>query len=171
MKDFMVIDFETLKTTPDAVILAFGAYFVSLKDGIPDYEEIIKNGFYRTFDTRSQIEEGRKIGKDTLEWWKSQSVEAQRILLESDDDIKLPEFLADFREYIDNNSNNSEFWIFARSPSFDYSILDNIRGQYNEPEYWKFWNEKDTRTFIDAMLMNLPISEKFNKFLLLAYYK
>jgi hypothetical protein len=161
MKNFLVLDSETLGTRPDSVILSVGAYFVNVEEDIPSFDKIIENGFYLKFDAKEQIEAGRTIDKSTVQWWENQGEVAQEVLSPSDNDVSYTRLFEGLRNYL---KGKTDYWIFARSPSFDFGILDNIRCQLEIPGLWPFYQEKDIRTFLDTMLMVLPFEEQWNKF-------
>jgi|SaaInlStandDraft_3_1057020.scaffolds.fasta_scaffold00692_15 hypothetical protein len=148
MKSFLIIDFETLDTRPSAVVLSLGAYYVDLDKDLPSYQDIIDTGYYKTFDVEEQVQDGRTISKDTLDWWKDVGEEAQHILKPSNDDVSYKSLIPSLREYI---SDYSDFFVFARSPSFDFSIIDDIIYSQKEEVLYPQWMQRDTRTWIECM--------------------
>ncbi|SVD06981.1 uncharacterized protein METZ01_LOCUS359835, partial [marine metagenome] len=71
MKDTVILDIETLGSVNNCVILSVGMVAV---DSTKDYtfKELIDNGYYAKLNVKSQVDAGRKIYKDTLEWWNQQ---------------------------------------------------------------------------------------------------
>jgi DNA-binding XRE family transcriptional regulator len=161
MKNFLVIDTETLGTKPDSVILSLGAYFVDVEKDIPSFDKIVEDGFYMKFDAKEQIDDGRTVDKATLEWWEKEGDVAKDVLAASDNDVSYTRLFEGLNNYL---KGKTDYWIFARSPSFDFTVLDNIRNYNNIESLWPFYHEKDIRTFLDTMLMVLPFEEQWNKF-------
>jgi hypothetical protein len=161
MKNFLVLDFESLGTSPNSVVTSFGAYYVDVEQEIPSFDEIIQTGLYLKFDIQEQINDGRKVEKATIDWWEKQNDEAKKELEPSEDDVSYKRIFEALRNYLEGKS---DYFVFARSPNFDFSLLDNIRKDLNLNRIWPFFNERDIRTFLDTMFMVLPFEEQWNKF-------
>jgi len=73
-KTHAMIDFETMSTHPNAVVLALGAVAFNSK-GISD------NKFYINIDRRDCIVLGLHTLQSTVDWWEKQSQEAKEALL------------------------------------------------------------------------------------------
>lgn len=136
-KENIMIDLETLGTSPDSAILSIGAVTFD-KDGIGDE-------FYVNVDLKSSIKVGASIDPETVYWWLSQSCEAGIIL--SKDRLNVTPALDRLSEFFRNCSDNVKVW--ANSPSFDCVMLHNYfkRIGYSESP-WRFYNERDFRTFL-----------------------
>jgi hypothetical protein len=148
--DTAIFDIETLGSRASAVVLSVGAVVV---DSTIDYEydDLIKNGFYVTLDVASQVESGRKIEKETLDWWGTQGKDAMSVLAPSSDDIHWRELLPAIFEYFEKNSVNVKtIKVYARGSHFDFGIMHDLfrvtgdAGAYDLP--WRWWNIHDSKT-------------------------
>ena len=69
----VMIDFETLGTAADSVIMSFGAVRFDIESGEMDDE-----AFYRSISIESNLEKGRRIDESTLIWWMDQVPQPRR---------------------------------------------------------------------------------------------
>lgn len=138
----IMIDLETLATSPDAVVLTIGAIRF---DPYDDYEnksiEDLKTFYIRvkpdSFDWPSA-----EISESTLAWWSKQSPAAQAEAfgdhLERFDIRDSMELLFEFCRPCDR--------VWANSPSFDITILETIAKQLNKQVPWQYYQMRDCRT-------------------------
>lgn len=129
----VMIDLETLGTTPDAAIVSIGAVVFD-----PRYGKISEKTFYSELDWENQ---SRHICPETQEWWTKQSPEAQEALSGLDD---LDTSLRELASWLPKDSR-----VWGNGPTFDISILEDAYRQYNIEIPWKFWNIRDCRTVLD----------------------
>ena len=138
MSDLM-IDLETLATTPESVILTIGAQgFDPFSDRFTDVT------FYKRLTIDSQ--DGRAIndvGYDsTVAWWGRQSEDAQEEALgDGDDRIDIVTALKELSKVAWKHDR-----IWANGTTFDMVILEDAFRQYEIPCPWKFWEIMDART-------------------------
>jgi hypothetical protein len=71
MKDQVMLDFETLGTTPDSVVVSLGAVRFTI-DGIKEKHEW-------HFNLNQQLKAKRAVSGDTLIWWMAQGPEAKAV--------------------------------------------------------------------------------------------
>lgn len=139
MKDIMV-DIETLATTPNAVILTIGAIKFSRNGPLLPLDKL--DTFYERIDIKSCQKHGLVIDDDTLKWWNTQDCAFET--LHNPDRIKLKKALKKFTEWIDKCEI-----IWAKSPDFDCVILKNAFTVCGLQTPWKFWNTRCCRTVMD----------------------
>lgn len=135
----LMIDFETLGTTPDCVVISLGACLFTPKGGI-------KDDLYIRFDMSEQLKLGRKIDSETLEWWMSQSDRARAVFKE-----KNGESIRKTHAFISRmlmNSDPKKVRVWCKGLDFDVSIINDIFGMFDQPTPWKFWNVACFRTFL-----------------------
>jgi exodeoxyribonuclease VIII len=154
--DSAVFDIETLGTTANAVILSVGAIAVDSSQDYT-YDELIENGFYVTLDVKSQVDAGRSIEKDTLEWWGKQGNDAMKVLTPSKDDIPWDQLVNKIFDYFQKvGANPASIKVYSRGSHFDFGIMHDLfrvtgdRTPYNLP--WKWWNIHDSKTVIETLL-------------------
>lgn len=134
MSDLM-IDLETLGTSPNAVILTIGAQGFD-----PFSSKLTDVTFYKRVTVESQP--NRKIDDGTVEWWSKQSAAAQEEALgEGDDRVSLKEALQDLSKVAFGHKR-----IWANGVCFDISMLENAFAECEVSCPWKFWEVCDART-------------------------
>lgn len=141
IRDVMV-DLETLGTTPGAPILSIGAVEFVL-DG-----DVLGREFYR--NTIPEFD-GAQPDASTLYWWFQQSDEARKRLT-TPEPIHLTIALPEFEEWLTHDRGN-EFRIWSHGPSFDIAFLEmwwrrvpSVEGRTP----WRYDAARDTRTLFHA---------------------
>lgn len=133
----VMIDIETLDTTPSAVILSIGAVPFNIGNG-----EIGPN-YHSKCDVSLQVRDGHTIGLETLKWWIEQDSNVLSNSLTGGEWVRrsvenLNNFITE--ECVD------EVRLWSNSPSFDLVILKNA---LNNPWPFPYWRERDVRTFVE----------------------
>jgi len=136
----IMLDLETLSTRPDATILTFGACKFS-----PYNQEDITQGIYFRISVDEQIELGRHVDDNTVEWWSHQADDVREEALGDDNRISLDEFTRSLNRFIVGCDN-----IWAQGPVFDIVILENLYRQLGLPCPWQFWQIRDSRTLLST---------------------
>lgn len=127
-----MIDFETLGTKPNSVVLSLGAVLFN--------EEKVLGEFYRAFDIDNQPNRVRQA--DTIEWWGKQTPEAREIFQECKYGTPLDLLPAGFTEFVGYNKVK----IWSNGSDFDIPILVNIYESFGQKVPWKFWDHRCYRT-------------------------
>jgi len=156
MKDTVVLDLETLGSLNNSVILSVGMVAV---DSAEDYEfaDLIKHGFYAKLDVASQVKDGRKIYKDTLDWWEKQGPDAQRILKPLKTDMHWSKLMpAMFNWFKKEGIDFDKAKFYSRGSHFDFALLHDlfrITGDAGAMEIpWRYWNIHDSKTVVETLL-------------------
>lgn len=137
----IMIDNETLNTTPDAVILSIGAVKFH-KDEIGAMGET----FYAVLDIEEQKQRGRTVSQDTLDWWQKQSPEA-RAVLETTDRRPVKEVLDELWDFIyDLDKSCGELRLWGHGSDFDNPQIASLFQMYGMELPWKFRNNRCFRT-------------------------
>lgn len=123
----IMLDFETLAKSADAVIISIGA--VRFDD------ERIYDSFYRIVDPESCIKYGMKIDPKTIEWWQKQSPEA-KAEFENNEGESIREVLRDFRVWIVSPpfSSANDYQIWGNGAAFDNVLLHTALALTNVQE-------------------------------------
>lgn len=140
----VMIDLETMGTTPDSAIVSIGAVIFD-----PRYGIITKNEFYMELDWESQ---NRLIDQETVKWWEGQSEEARAAHYGLDE---LSEALSLLARWLPKDAK-----VWGNGSTFDISMLEDAYRQLNIEIPWKFWNVRDCRTVLD---MYESVRGGFNK--------
>lgn len=139
----VMVDLETMGTTPDTVVLTLGAvrFDPYADDRVKEDRENEK--LYLRFVLETQ--DARSISEDTLKWWADQSDEARAEAFDDGDDrIDLEDGLRQFTRFFKGATK-----IWSHGATFDIVILENAYIEHDLGKPWKFWNARDTRTMFD----------------------
>lgn len=132
----VMLDLETLGTRPGCVILTFGAVKFN-----PYTLDEPGPGIYFRLDADEQIERGREVQEDTLQWWMNQVPEVREEAIGAGERISIEQFYRELNRFLVGANN-----IWAQGPVFDIAILENLYRQYGWPTPWQFWQISDSRT-------------------------
>jgi exodeoxyribonuclease VIII len=140
----VMIDLETMGTTPNSAIVSIGAVPFDPRQG-----KVSNQTFYRELDWEDQ---GRYICPKTTEWWKGQSDEAKAAHFGLD---SLKNALNELAAWLPKDAK-----VWGNGATFDVSMLEDAYRQYYIEIPWKFWNVRDCRTVLD---MYESVRGGFNK--------
>lgn len=159
-----VFDYESIGPFPKGKLAELSYVpFVDDPYDPPTFQELIAKGRKYKFDIRKQPE--RIKDEKTIEWWKQQSKEAQRVLFPSDIDMDLYEghrqFFADLAA---DGVSRWQSYDYTRGPEFDRSMLtDVVRTMTGKLDTFEdmptmFWNSRDVRTAIENRLLTRGVT-------------
>ena len=137
-----MLDLETLATSPDSVILTFGA----LKFDPFDRDREITQGIYFRINVDEQLALGRAFNEDTLNWWSRQPSVIRDEALGEHDRIDLESFTRELNRFVVGATR-----IWAQGPVFDIVILENLYRQLGKPAPWLYYTIRDSRTLLKAL--------------------
>jgi len=142
----LMIDLETMGTTPDSPIIAIGAcYFDPLSGEIGET-------FYTGVSLASCTATGAVINADTVLWWLQQSDAARSAFKNNSSHATLHEALNNLSEFIRSRTpSNVQPW--GNGATFDVSMLDDSYRRCGIVAPWKFWNVRDVRTVVELAAM------------------
>lgn len=140
----VMLDLETLATTPNAVIISVGAVYFS--------KEKLGGTFYAVLDPEDQQANGRVISPDTMAWWAKQSPEARKVF--DEEPTPTAKALADFADFLGNR--NVKVW--GNGADFDCVLLGSLYEAFGMRKPWSFTNNRCFRTLknISQPRTNLP---------------
>lgn len=141
MTTWAMIDIETLATSPESVVLSVGGVKF---DPYTD-KEPFKPVHYR-LNINEQVELGREISEETLQWWGKQTPDIREAAFSDHDRIDLDVFFKSLNKWV---SGCPEIW--CQGPKFDMVILENLYKQKNHHTNWAFWQIRDSRTLFSIM--------------------
>lgn len=138
----VMLDLETLATTPDAAVLQCAACRFN-----PDTGEVdTVNTFNQYLSRDANDKAGRRVDPGTIAWWAKQGPEAQARLAHGETqagDRKFGDMLRAFHAWA------GDCVIWSNGATFDVAIVeDGFRSIGMQPP-WKFWNVRDVRTIVD----------------------
>jgi hypothetical protein len=152
----VMIDIETMATTPDAVILQIGAVakFRSLADAAMfEGAEAYSPLFEVTLDSDQA---NRVTSTSTMAWWKTQNPEAFNNVAFGA--IPLREALHDLNIWIAQLPVPANCLRMVSKGSMDFVILDHAYMQLGIEKLWKYWQVADLRTLLQTFPHIKPVS-------------
>ena len=156
MRDTVVLDIETLGSVNNSVVLSVGMVAVN-SDHDYTFKELVENGYYAKLDVKSQVDSGRKIHKDTVDWWATQGEEAKHVLKPTDKDMHWSKLREDMIQWLTlMGVDIHKVRCYSRGSHFDFGILHDlfrITGNASADELpWRFWNIHDSKTVVLTLL-------------------
>ena len=142
MNTDIMIDLETLATSPDAAILTIGA--VKFDPFGKDIEEPAMDSFYVRVDLDSCDEIGLATSDDTIAWWANQSKEAQEEAFGTDNRLHIREAFDKLYKFCWGAKR-----VWSNGAGFDIVICDHVYKKLNKASPWNFWQARDVRTAFD----------------------
>lgn len=133
----VMLDLETLGTTPNSVILSIGAVNFS------STFEISSNDFFAKIDVGSALLAGLDADKNTLNWWRSQSIEAQDKSFDHNDRWPLSRALLEFADYFKFFGGK---FIWGNGSDFDVALLKRAYNLCGLDTPWIYKNVRCFRT-------------------------
>ncbi|WP_241597421.1 3'-5' exonuclease [Rosenbergiella epipactidis] len=140
MKQLMV-DIETMGTSPVSPILTIGAVFFEPSTGE------IGPQFYQVATLRSEMDNGAVPDADTIMWWMQQSEQARSALAAKASAIN--EVLTDLSSFALYHAPAKFIQVWGNGASFDNVLLRDAYRRAQIPPFWNFWNDRDVRTIVD----------------------
>lgn len=150
----VMIDIETLDTTPSAVVLSAGWAFF-------DSQSVLASG-QRTFDLNAQMRLGRTISPSTVRWWK----DTPQDLPKETPGGSLHHFVAGMQMAqmsVSKGAPSELEGVWANSPSFDLVILRHWAEQLRLALPWSFRAERDFRTWRELAKKNGTLADVLNE--------
>jgi hypothetical protein len=138
----IMLDIETLATSPDAVVLTFGA--IKFDPFNPSIQ--MSDGIYFRINVDEQIDLGRRVDEGTVAWWGTQSAEVREEALGETDRASLEDFTKALNKFVVGATR-----IWAQGPVFDIVILENLYRQIGKPAPWQYYSIRDSRTLLKAL--------------------
>lgn len=138
----IMIDLETLATSPDATVLTIGA--VKFDPFGDDVNEPTCQKFYVRVDIDSCDQLGLAVSDDTVAWWAQQSQEAQDEAFHPDNRVHIVEAMHQLYKFCWGAKR-----VWSHGASFDVVICEHIFNKIQKAVPWKFWEVRCTRTLFD----------------------
>lgn len=150
----VMLDLETLATSPDAAILSIGAVLFDPDQGrIANAEE--GGTFYRVIDLGNSREPG-VIDPRTVEWWMDQALKspaAAEAVFKVGGRVELGAALGDFAAWLLSRGctreSCREWRIWANDPDFDVTILASAYARYGIELPFSYKGSRSMRTLAE----------------------
>lgn len=138
----IMIDLETLATTPDAQILSIGA--VRFDPFGKDVQDAQMTKFYCRVDIDSCDALGLVASDATIEWWSQQSKEAQDEAFDPTDRLHIRDAMEQLYKFCWGAKR-----VWANGACFDIVICEHVFRKIGKAIPWSFWQVRDVRTAFD----------------------
>jgi hypothetical protein len=138
----IMIDLETLNTTPDSTILTIGA--VKFDPFGKELQDPKMDSFYVKVDLDSCDRIGLTTNDDTIAWWANQSKEAQAAAFDPDGRIPIEDAFAQLYKFCWGAKR-----VWANGSCFDIIICEHVFRKIGRAIPWSFWEVRDVRTAFD----------------------
>jgi hypothetical protein len=144
----VMIDIETLSTSPQALVLAIGVVGFNVKTG--QTKTLMQSSIDYSYEANGRMLTTQfAIDAETVKFWMCQDKEAiellefnkkpiTHVLIELNDAIAYAQ--ADAEDHIR---------VWAKDPTFDLVILRHAFTQTHLVPAWEFWQERAVRTIVD----------------------
>lgn len=142
MNTDIMIDLETLDVLPTATILTIGA--VKFDPFGDDANEPQCEKLYIKVDIDSCDAVGGTVSQSTLDWWASQSKEAQEAAFDPNDRVSIQDAMNQLYKFCWGAKR-----VWSHGAGFDVIILENYFRKIGKAIPWQFWEVRDTRTIFD----------------------
>jgi len=135
----IMLDLETMSTTPNAAIISIGAVKFDMDLGLIER-------FYRVVDLESCKEKDFHIDDSTVKWWSKQSDIARKEVAGEGTTpaIPLKYALKQFRDWM--GKGNVQIW--GNGSDFDNVILANAFRKYGVNNAWDYRQNRCYRTMV-----------------------
>lgn len=138
MRHFMV-DIETLDTEPTAIVLSIGVVEFNKDGPVRVNDQIVS--VEANLHTREQYARDRTMSLDTIEWWMDFGARYPK-------HNRRPPWQG-LTEAFSIFPDDEDFIVWAKPPSFDLTILENLAEQEGVEVPWTRHNRRDVYTVAD----------------------
>ena len=153
MQDIMV-DIETLGTTPGSVVLSIGAIMFDPEAGL------LGPTFYEEINQQSCFDIGCTTDASTILWWNRQSADA-RAVLDSTVAKPIQDVLHLFSSFVESTHSKS-VRIWGNGSDFDNVLIISLYNKCNRIPNWKYYNHRCFRT-LKNLFPGVPKGENTGK--------
>lgn len=133
----IMLDFETLATTPDAHVLSLGAVMVGLDLNGERFSH--EKEWFFTEDQPS-----RRKDQGTINWWEKRDASARQVFQKCHDEgISLELFTHQFCDWVGGYYRPK---VWGNGALFDIAIINHLLAQYDRTPPWRYADEMCYRT-------------------------
>lgn len=134
----IMIDLETMGTSPSAAIVAIGAVIFD--------EHTLRDQFYANVDLQSAIDSGATVDGSTVMWWLKQSDAARAAITDPETTRPIREALEDFAAFTRLAAQHGLEGVWGNGASFDNVLLAESYRRLGMDRPWPFWLDRCYRT-------------------------
>jgi hypothetical protein len=164
MNNAIIYDYETLSSNPqDGVVLSLAALAFDETRYVSKpytYEELLGAAQYIKFNVEEQVRVyGRKIQKETVEWWSIQDKAAQHCLAPSADDRSISELPTFLRNLATDPKSIKR--VYTRGNTFDPIFTESILKVLRQLDPYHWGTVRDTRSMIEGLSWGTNLDNGF----------
>lgn len=138
MRDLM-LDLETMSTSPKAAVVAIGAVMFDLERGE------LGQTFYTSVDLTSCMRVGCHVDGETIAWWLNQNEQARKAI--TTDTTPLSSALIRFAGFVETHGGGEEkVRIWGNGSDFDNVILASAYARVHLNRPWRHYHNRCYRT-------------------------
>ena len=148
----IMIDLETLGTTPDSVIVSIAAVKF---DPFDDYQTCgVTADQLPTLNILVDIDcqTDRRIDENTVIWWSQQDPLVQETVFSPIGRVSFADALDQLQRFIWNTGGR----VWAQGTQFDIAMLEHAYRSVNRAYPWRYSQARDSRTLLDLVAVSLP---------------
>lgn len=164
MDNCVIYDFETLgqHQKHSAVVcmamITFNESYYTTSDAYT-YEELVDKAKFIKFDVEDQVTNyGRKINRETLDWWNDQGKEAKHLIVPSDEDRKISELYSFMKEHTEGMKIRKAY---TRGNTFDPMFLQYLMEDTGNKDPFHWRTVRDTRSMIEGMSFGMKLDNDY----------
>lgn len=117
----------------------------------PSYQDLLDNACFVKFDAKEQIDMGRELNKETLEWWEKQHKYVREVSFKPCvNDVSAREGISILQQYMAQFPDPQKQTVWARG-SLDQVTIDSLARKVDVPPIASYNVWRDVRTAIDIM--------------------
>lgn len=145
-----MFDVETLGVESNSVVLSAALIHFDPMEK-PDYQTLLDNAILVKFNAKEQIDAGRKVNIDTLEWWKNQHEYIRNLaFIPSKEDVSVEQAFTLLHNYMNKFPNAHKQTMWARG-SLDQLVIDSLAKKFDLQPITNYNMWRDVRTAVDIM--------------------
>lgn len=147
-KRHVMIDLETMGTTPGSAIAAIGAVFFNPIGTLPPLDQMAHDAkFYRSVDLGSCQRAGLTLDAATVQWWLQRPKDIVEAILHAPTHVSVA--LLAFRSFLMAGGQTADIVVWGHGAAFDPPLLEAAFRAADLPLPWEYRNIRDTRTLFD----------------------
>jgi hypothetical protein len=129
-----MIDFETMGTHSDCVVLSLGAVRFTRA-------RVLDQGYW-ICNKQEQLKMRRTVSPETLTWWNNQTPDAKKVLRESEECMgPIQHVMSALYSFVDKEDR-----IWSNGVDFDVQIAEHLYRSLHMRPPWKYYNKRCYRT-------------------------
>lgn len=144
----VMLDLETMGTTPSAAIISIGAVEFDPET------KAITDRFHAVVDLASALAVGGTIDASTVMWWMTQSDAARAVV--AGGGAHISQVLVDFSRWLSGLGPTEDVLMWGNGAGFDNVLLASAYRAAKLPQPWAHWNDRCYRT-IKSLYPGVPL--------------